>query len=63
MIPGKMTLVPTPLIEKYCMVYCGPERCNCIRGNYQFKHINNKTIQDRIVEQSPDSDNDSTSVS
>ena len=22
-----------PLLDKYCFVYCGPERCNCKRGN------------------------------
>ena len=21
------------LVDKYCFVYCGPERCNCKRGH------------------------------
>jgi hypothetical protein len=23
---------PLPPVEKYCFVYCGPERCDCWRG-------------------------------
>jgi DnaJ-class molecular chaperone len=26
------------LIDKYCLVYCGPERCNCRRGNLALKY-------------------------
>ena len=24
---------PCIIQDKYCFVYCGPERCNCRRGN------------------------------
>jgi DnaJ-class molecular chaperone len=32
-----MTFYPV-LIDKYCFVYCGPERCNCKRGNLALKY-------------------------
>jgi hypothetical protein len=25
-------MFPEIVIEKYCLVYCGPERCNCQAG-------------------------------
>ncbi len=31
-----MTLAPGPLSEKLCLVYCGPERCDCKRGNDSY---------------------------
>ncbi len=64
-----MTLVPPQLVDKYCFVYCGPERCNCIRGNYHKKDFKAWTESKEFEQEypatfiGPDSDNESTPVS